>query len=120
MEDSIFPKTLLIIGAGSEQVPAYEIAKRRGLTVVASDFSEVAPGVKYADHFLKVSTRDAEATKEAALAFHSQHPIHGVMTIANDVPLTVAKVAEALGLRAISVSAAQAASHKLVMKNLFL
>ena len=28
-------KTLLIIGGGAEQMPAYEAAKKRGLTIVA-------------------------------------------------------------------------------------
>lgn len=115
----ILSKTLLIIGAGAEQVPAYEIAKKRGLTVVASDISENAPAIRLADHFLKASTRDADATKAAVQKFILKHPIHGVMTIANDVPVTVAQVAVALGLKSISLESAIAASHKRIMKNLF-
>src|ERR1043165_3635082 len=96
----------MIIGAGIEQVPAYEAAKRRGMAIVATDMKPDAPGFALADHTLLVSTRDARATERAAVEFHRAHPVHGVMTIANDVPHTVARVAHALGLRSVSVEAA--------------
>lgn len=113
-------KTLLIIGAGIEQVPAYQKAKARGFFVVASDQDPKAPALKYADAFIQASTRDAKETTQEALAFHSTHPIDGVMTIANDVPYTVASVAHALKLPGISLKAAQLASNKLQMKEAFI
>jgi biotin carboxylase len=109
----------MIVGAGDEQVPAYELAKRRGYVVVGSDLNPNAPGLKIADHVLIASTRDAEETARVALAFHEKHPISGVMTIANDVPFTVATVAKALGLRSISLDAARNVSDKLLMKQCF-
>jgi biotin carboxylase len=112
-------QTLLIIGAGVEQVPAYERAKARGFTVVGSDGNPNAPALAYADHTIIASTRDAEESVLAATTFHQTHPIHGVMTIANDVPYTVARVAHALKLRGISLEAAECASNKLKMKEHF-
>ena len=109
----------MIVGAGVEQVPAYEAAKKRGLTVVGSDGNERAPGLTLADHVLIASTRDAEATLAVALDFCSEHAIDGVMTIANDVPYTVARVADALGLPSISLDAAKCATDKLLMKERF-
>jgi len=109
----------MIIGGGTEQVPAYETAKQRGLTIVGTDIRSDAPGLALADHVLRVSTRDAEATVAEALAFARRHPVHGIITIANDVPYTVARVAEALGLASISVTAATYASDKLLMKQCF-
>lgn len=119
MGGCILAKTLMIIGAGAEQVPAYEVAKRRGLNVVGTDLNPDAPGFAYADHKLIVSTRDADATEFAALKFNSQLRIDGVMTIANDVPYTVARVAKAIGLPSISLDAAKCVTDKLLMKEKF-
>lgn len=115
----ILGKTLMIVGAGVEQVPAYEAAKRRGLTIVGTDANENAPGLALADHVLIVSTRDAEGTVAKALEFRRDHAVDGVMTIANDVPYTVARIADALGLVSISLDAAKCATNKLLMKQRF-
>lgn len=109
----------MIIGAGVEQVPAYEAAKRHGLVIVGTDIQPDAPGFALADHKIIVSTRDAEATEKEAIKFHQLHPIHGVMTIANDVPYTVARVAHAIGLPSISLEAAKCVTDKLLMKERF-
>ncbi|MDZ7771592.1 MAG: hypothetical protein U5K31_02460 [Balneolaceae bacterium] len=42
---------------------------------------------------------DVEETVEAARRYHREvHPLHGVTAMATDAPLTVARVAEDLGL----------------------
>ena len=57
----------------------------------------------------------------AATEFHkSVNPIDGVICVASDVPLTVAKVADALKLPGISIASAKLAIDKLAMKNHFL
>ncbi len=112
-------KTLMIIGGGVEQIPAYEAAKQRGLSIVGTDIKEDAPALALADHVLIVSTRDAEATAERAVVFNKSHAIDGVMTIANDVPYTVALTSKKLGLHSISLDAAQCASDKILMKQRF-
>ena len=89
-------KTLMIIGAGAEQVPAYELAKARGFKVIGTDLNPNAPGLKIADYALYVSTKDAQSTANAAEQFNKLQKIDGVMTIANDVPFTVAIVSEEL------------------------
>lgn len=109
----------MIVGAGAEQVPAYEAAKNRGLTVVGTDIKRDAPAFHLADYQLIASTRDADATVSVVREFHKAHPIHGVMTIANDVPYTVASVAHALGLPSIGLEAATCATDKLLMKQRF-
>lgn len=112
-------KTLLIIGAGAEQIPAYQAARARGLTVIGSDMNPDAPAFAYADHRLLASTRDPAATLAAVQALAKEHRIDGVMTIANDVPYTVAVVAEQLGLPGISPDAARLVANKLLMKEAF-
>lgn len=113
------PRTLMIVGAGAEQVPAYIAAKKRGLMVVGTDLNPDAPGFAYADHRILVSTRDADATEIEAVEFCRNTPIHGVMTIANDVPYTVARVANAIGLPSISLDAAKCVTDKQLMKQRF-
>ncbi len=112
-------KTVVIIGAGAEQVPAYLAAKARGLTVVGTDMNPQAPGLAHADIAVLASTRDCEQTLSALQQALAGRPVHGVMTIANDVPYTVAYVASHLGLPGISLAAAQCVSHKLRMKEAF-
>lgn len=112
--------TLLIIGAGMEQVKAYHAAREMGLFVAGTDIDPDAPAFEHADFRILASTRDPEGTVRAVKRFAESHPVHGVMTIANDVPLTVARVAEELGLPGIPVEAARLASDKLAMKERFL
>ena len=116
---SAYAKTILIIGAGIEQVPAYTTAKGLGLFVIGTDIDPEAPGLKLADHTIIASTRDADATLEGVRQVVRHIPIHGVMTMANDVPFTVAVVAEALGLKGISVRSAGLVRDKLLMKQAF-
>tara|TARA_Y100000590_G_scaffold229380_1_gene258746 strand:- start:30915 stop:32153 length:1239 start_codon:yes stop_codon:yes gene_type:complete len=113
-------KNLLIIGAGAEQAPAYKIAKEQGIKTIATDSDPYAPSVTLADYFINASTRDAEQTARMARDFSKEIPIHGVMTIANDVPYTVSHTASELGLPSISKESAKIASDKILMKKLFI
>ena len=112
-------KSLLIIGAGREQVPAYELAHQKGLTVVGTDMDPAAPGLAIADYALIASTRNVTETLDVVGAFAANHKIDGVMTIANDVPLTVSRVGEALGLPVAPSEAVSKLTDKVVMKTHF-
>ena len=112
-------KTLLIIGAGREQIPAYQLAKSKGLTVIGTDMAADAPALAFADHALIASTRDAEESVRVVREFAKIHPIDGVMTIANDVPYTVARIAAELGLPGIPPASAKLFAHKVKMKHAF-
>ncbi|MFH1995818.1 MAG: ATP-grasp domain-containing protein [Candidatus Omnitrophota bacterium] len=112
-------KRLLIIGAGIEQVPAYKLAKKMGLRVVGTDINPGAPAFKFTDDHLIASTRDVRETLNAVLKYNVKKRISGVMTIANDVPLTVASVASKINVPGISVASARLASNKILMKKRF-
>lgn len=112
-------RTLLIVGGGIETVPAVKLAQRMGLHVVVSDMSPQAPALLAADACLPASTYDVPATVAAAKEYHQQRPIDGVICVATDVPLTVASVAEALGLPGIPLESARLAMDKLAMKQRF-
>ena len=114
-------KTILIISGGAEAVHGIKLAKKLGLKVVVSDADPNAPGFEFADHKIIVSTYDIDATVMAATKFHKNvRPIDGVICIASDVPLTVAKVADELKLPGISIASAKLATDKLAMKIRFL
>jgi biotin carboxylase len=107
-------KTLLILGAGKEQVAAIKAARAKGIRTLVLDFNAKADGCALADEFHPVSTRD----KDAILRFVRGYPggIDGVMTIASDIPHMVSAAGEALGVRHIPPSVAELCVHKLRMK----
>lgn len=113
-------KTVLIVSAGVEAVHAIRRAQELGFDVLVSDRDPSAPGFSVAGKGLVASTYDAEATADAAEIYARKHgPIHGVLTVAADVPLTVATVAHRLGLPGIPIASARLAQDKLAMKECF-
>lgn len=110
-------KRLLIIGAGMEQVPAYETAKSLGLKIVGSDMNPEAPAFKLANDKIIASTYDAEASLAEIKKFVLTKKIDGVITLASDVPMTVAKICDELKLPGISLQTAKLTSNKIVQYN---
>jgi biotin carboxylase len=118
--DGLVEPTLLIVGAGVESIPGIKIAKQMGLHVVVSDLNPTAPGFESADDTIIASTYDVQGTVLAAKRYHeSVRHINGVICIASDIPLTIASVADELGLVGISLESAYLASDKLAMKRKF-
>ena len=110
-------RTILIVCGGIEAVHGIRRAREMGLHVVVSDGSPSAPGFADADDALIASTYDVAGTVSAAQDYaRTKGPIHGVLSIGADVPLTVASVAHALGLPGLSLEAACIATDKLAMK----
>lgn len=107
---------LLIVGGGREALPGLARLRALGARLAVSDRDPQAPGLALADPPLLVSTYDAEATVAAARALHARRPLDGVLCIGSDVPLTVALVADALGLPGLPVAAARRVADKLAMK----
>lgn len=113
-------RTLWFVGGGVETIPGLVRAREMGCRIVVSDYNPDAPGMAYADIPIIASTYGIEETVEAARRFHdTDGPLTGVMSVATDVPLTVASVAEALDLPGIPVEAARLATNKLAMKERF-
>ncbi|HNW92214.1 MAG TPA: ATP-grasp domain-containing protein, partial [bacterium] len=109
-------RTLLIIGAGVMQVPAIRIAREMGLQVAVTDYNAEAIGMRLADFPLVMSTRDVEGNVRIARDFNRRHRISGVITVGTDASMTVAAVAQALGLSGITFEAAEMATNKLKMR----
>lgn len=107
-------KSLLILGAGKEQVAAIAAAKAKGIRTLVLDFNPKADGAALADEFHLVSTRDRDAVLNFVKGYAGK--IDGVMTIASDIPHMVSLAAEAVGARHIPLAVAEACVHKLHMK----
>ena len=113
-------KTLLIVSGGVQATHGIKRAKELGFHVVVSDRNPTAPGFAIADDHLIASTYDPQETlREAERYHHNVRRIDGVITIGCDVPLTVATVADRLGLPGIPLEAAELAQDKLAMKRRF-
>ncbi len=113
-------KSILIIGAGLLQIPAIKTANELGLTTIVTDYNENAPGMKMADHFIVISTRDTHGTVRKAKEFsETVKKIDGVITVGTDASMTVAAVANTLGLPGIEFINAEAASNKIKMRERF-
>ncbi|GAB6173410.1 ATP-grasp domain-containing protein [Paradesulfitobacterium aromaticivorans] len=117
MDKFVPNKTLVILGAGIEQVNAILMAKSKGIHVIVLDKNPNAPGFEYADEHHIISTRDKRALKEFATVFAGK--VHGVMTIASDIPHMVSYLANELGVPSNSQTAANLAVNKLAMKYRF-
>jgi biotin carboxylase len=74
------PKSLVILGGGTDQVPAYKAARRLGCRMIGVDRRADAPAASLADRFLHVSTRDAAAILRGLGA----EPVDGVLAPAGD------------------------------------
>ncbi|MFQ5482170.1 MAG: ATP-grasp domain-containing protein, partial [Nitrospinaceae bacterium] len=109
-------KHLMVIGGGIFQVPVIRTARDMGIKVVVSDYNPAAEGMKLADYPLVVSTRNINLTVNAARQFHQALPLHGVLTVGTDASLTVAAVANALGLPGIPTEVAERATDKIKMR----
>jgi len=105
-------KTILIIGAGPNQLPAIRLARQRGYSVLVTDMDPNAVGIKEADGFGIASTRDWEQTVKIAIELNRKHKIDGVMTLASESSVTVSNVAKALGLPGLDPELAWRSTHK--------
>ena len=112
-------KTLLVIGGGIEAIPGIKYAKELGVKIVVTDIDPNAPGFNVADYKLIVSTYDFEKTAILAKQFSdSVLKINGVISMAADVPFTVAFVSKKLNVPSNSIETAKLSSDKFLMKKI--
>ena len=106
-------KKLMVMGAGTYQVPLIKRAKELGFYTIAVSIPGKYPGFLYADEVCYEDTRNYERILEIA----RQKQIDGIVTAGTDVAvITIGKVCDEMGLRGLSFEAAQIASDKMRMK----
>ena len=112
--------TVLILGCGTMQVPAINIAKDMGWKVYTADADADAEGRKLADGFYHVDLKDIDGLIEAARDIRkNEGKLDGVFTAGTDFSYSVASVADAMGLPGHSPQAALNATDKTRMRKRF-
>ncbi|MDR3201118.1 MAG: ATP-grasp domain-containing protein [Spirochaetales bacterium] len=119
MNQNARQKTIMILGAGTMQIPALTTAKKKLWRVIAMDGSPTAPGANLADIFEPVDLKDTETLLERARHYKETSGLDGVFTAGTDFSVSVAFIAENLGLPGIPVEIAQNATNKTRMRQLF-
>jgi biotin carboxylase len=109
-------KTLLVLGAGVEQVPAIRCAKAAGVRVLALDGNPKAPGFALADECIQASPHDAERATAAVLLVHRRSPVHGVLSVGVDAAKTVSLLVDRLRLPSPPSGAIRLAADKPELK----
>lgn len=105
-------KRILILGAGTWQVPYLRKAKALGLKVYATDWSSDAFGKNFADFFEPIDLKD----KERTLQFAIENKIEAVLTASEIGVLAAAYVANKLNLPYHSIDLALMATNKYLMR----
>lgn len=109
---------LLILCGGIEAVPGIRLARNLGFRTVVVDGNPNAPGRAWSDHFVEASVYHPECVIAALEPIWKNINVSGLVTVAADNSLTVARVGEHFGLKAQSVQTATLATDKLAMKNI--
>ena len=110
-------KKIMILGAGTYQVPLIQRARQMGLyTIVVSIAGDYA-GFALADKIYELDTRDKEGILKAAL----EENIDGICTSGTDVAVaSIGYVCEKMHLSGIPYEAASRVTDKALMKEAFL
>lgn len=110
-------KKLMILGAGTYQVPLIQTARRMGLYTIVVSIPGNYQGFSMADKIYELDTRDKEGILRAA----KEEQIDGICTSGTDVAVsTIGYVCEQMGLSGIPYKAAEIVTDKARMKEAFL
>ncbi|WP_336204415.1 ATP-grasp domain-containing protein [Nonomuraea sp. LPB2021202275-12-8] len=89
-------RRLVVLGGSDGTISSFRAARRLGLGTICVDMRADAPGVREADEFLHLSTRDVEAV---TAALRDRDDVAGLLAPGSDINLpALAEVAGRLGL----------------------
>ena len=109
-------KKLMILGAGTSQLPLIDAAKKAGICTIVASTPGDWPGFQAADGFTCTDISDEEAILEEAKRLH----VDGIVTCCMDTGVrAVGLVSETLGLSGPSREAAEISTDKYKMKEAF-
>jgi biotin carboxylase len=110
------PEAVWIVCGGAMQVSAVEAAHSLGLKAIVSDRNFKAPAMRAADYAVLADIYDVPGHLQAADVLRAQYRIVGVFTEGADCEVTVAALAEHLGLPGIGAQVAQRCKNKAKMR----
>ena len=108
-------KSIIILGAGQQQIPAISRAHNLGYQVISPDLNPNAPGLKMVEYPLpNVSTHDSEALIDNLKSLFKKHiTVSGIVTVAVEASHSAAKVAEEFGLISVPYEVAVRSRNKI-------
>ena len=108
------PLRLMVLGGGSSQESFLRRCRNLGWHIVLADKNPTAPGRRFADEFVQVSTFDISGVEEAARRLNPE----GIVTVGSDQPVyTSAVVCERIGIPcSLSPQTAAKTTNKRIMK----
>lgn len=110
-------EVLIVVGAGSFQLPVIIRAKERGFFVVTLDANPEAPGFAFCDRSIVADIKNPDVCIDA---LQGVKPV-AVLALATEVALvTVASIAAVFGLKGVSIEAALNSTSKKRMRECFL
>ena len=111
-------KSLLVLGAGNDQVFAIKKAKDINLRVICVDINKNSPGFKYADFYKVISTRDTKKIEQYCQELKKKYfiKIDGILVMGTDIPHIQAKLAKSLNVHGPSLETAKLTTDKYLMK----
>jgi biotin carboxylase len=109
-------KTILILCGGLEAVEGIQSARQMSLNVVVMDGNENCPGREYANDFICGNIYDPDEVVTSIENYKGKEHLNGVITIAADNVLSVARASEYLGLCGITARTAELSSDKYLQK----
>ena len=110
-------KSIMIFGAGINQLELIREGKKLGLVTVAIDPSNDPPGKKEADYFYQINGDDYKFTKAIAI----KHNVKGIITGQMEKPLRLmSKLAKEMGYIFNKTEVIEATLDKDFMKKIFI
>jgi biotin carboxylase len=110
---------VIILGAGTMQIPAIACAESLGYNTVVLDADRRAEGAGYATRFEHIDIKDEDAVRDYALRLKRRKGVSAVFTAGTDFSASVSLAAEACSLPAHRYIAAKNASDKVLMRQCF-
>lgn len=105
-------KKIMILGGGDNQVPLINRAKSLGLNVVLCDFRDNVPGIALSDIHYQVNTLNSSQLLEVG----KREKPDGILTNSEPAFISMALVAEQLGLKCMSVDNTKLFKNKFLMR----
>lgn len=112
-------ESILIVSAGIMQIPAIQKAKNLGLHVIATDKNPNAAGFAFCDEPVVIDSKDIEGHIDYVRKARGHFNIIGAFA-GSDVAVTVAAIANELGLPGVPNDVALRSHNKALMKKRWL
>lgn len=108
---------MLVVGAGSLQLPVMAAAKKRGYRVIAIDANAQAPGKDICDEFLNLQFTDTDLLIQT---LHKKNIVPTIaLTVGTDFSWVVAKITQHFDLKGPTPQATDCLTHKGKMRDFF-